>query len=77
VRYQDGILEGAPDEVDTIHADLAQVASRISLSAMMRATLTTACGCHALHAVRPADYAMNAQGDAVRERAKRQAHRTR
>lgn len=64
VRYQDGICEGTPDEVDAIHHDLAHVASRISLLALIRTPLSTTCGCHALHVTRPADYAVNAQGGA-------------
>ena len=62
VRFQDGILDGAVDEVDQIHKDLAHVSSRISLLTMMRATLTTECGCQSLHVTRPPKYAINAQG---------------
>ena len=62
VRYQEGILEGIEDEVDQIHKDLAHVASRISLLALVTTPLTSECGCEALHITRPADYAINAQG---------------
>jgi 5'-methylthioadenosine phosphorylase len=62
VCFQDGILEGVTDEVDQIHKDLAHVSSRISLLTMMRASLTTECGCEGLHVRRPAEYAVNAQG---------------
>jgi 5'-methylthioadenosine phosphorylase len=62
VRFQDGILDRQAEEVDKIHRDLADVASRISLRTMMQADLTDECGCRALHVSRPQDYAINAQG---------------
>lgn len=68
VRFQDGIVPGAVDEVDRIHRDLAHVGSRISLLTMMRAPLTDACGCRALHVIRPADYAIVAQAGAAPRR---------
>jgi 5'-methylthioadenosine phosphorylase len=67
VRFQDGILDRQVEEVDKIHKDLADVASRISLRTMMQADLTDECGCRALHVSRPADYAINAQGRRMNE----------
>jgi len=67
VRYQDGILEGAVEAVDHLHHELARLAARISLLTLMRAPLTTACGCPGLHASRPAGYTINAQGGRVRQ----------
>ena len=47
---------------DAIHRDLAMPASRISLQAMIEASLTDDCGCARLRVERPPDYATVAQG---------------
>ena len=61
VCYEPGIAT-ADDDIDAIHRDLAMPASRISLQAMVEASLTDDCGCARLRVERPSDYATVAQG---------------
>jgi 5'-methylthioadenosine phosphorylase len=61
VCYEPGIAT-ADDDLDAIHGDLALPASRISLQAMIAASLSDECGCARLRVERPSDYATVAQG---------------
>jgi 5'-methylthioadenosine phosphorylase len=60
VCYEPGIAS-SDDDIDAIHRDLAVPASRISLQAMIDASLTDECGCARLRVERPSDYATVAQ----------------
>ena len=62
VSYEESIVVSGWGGLDTIHADLAEVASRTSLLAIARAEDSAACGCAALRTARPPDYALRAKG---------------
>jgi 5'-methylthioadenosine phosphorylase len=62
VCYEESIVTSSWSGLDTIHADLAAVASRTSLLTIARAELSEACGCAALRTARPVDYAQRARG---------------
>ena len=62
VSFEESIVAGSWDGLDTIHADLAETASRISLLTIARATLSDDCGCAAHRVSRPPDYARKAKG---------------
>jgi 5'-methylthioadenosine phosphorylase len=61
VSYESGVVGGAWEGLDSIHEDLAEPASRISLRTIARADLTEECGCSRHRAPRPPDYAVAAQ----------------
>src|SRR6185503_7622028 len=56
VCYEDGIVAGAWEAVDAIHADLKVIAPRISLRVMAQVDPAAGCGCAALRVERPGDY---------------------
>ena len=63
VNYVDGIIPGVWGDLDKVHEELGDAASRISLRAMARTELTDTCGCRALRAERPAEYSIVGQAE--------------
>jgi 5'-methylthioadenosine phosphorylase len=61
VSYEETIVAGSWIGLDTIHADLAEPASRISLLTIAGAVLSDDCGCAQRRVVRPPEYAIGAQ----------------
>jgi 5'-methylthioadenosine phosphorylase len=61
VSYEETIVPGSWTGLDTIHSDLAEPASRISLLTIARAVLSDNCGCAERRVTRPPEYAMRSQ----------------
>lgn len=60
-NFVDGIIPGTWGDLDKLHEEVGDAASRISLRAMARTELTDICGCQALRAARPAKYSIVGQ----------------
>ena len=54
VSFEESIVAGSWEDLDTIHADLAEIASRISLRTIARAELSGGCGCRTHRVTWPA-----------------------
>jgi 5'-methylthioadenosine phosphorylase len=64
VNFVDGIIPEEWGDLDGIHAEMADIAPRISLRALARTPLTDACGCASYRSVRPQKYAAAGEAQA-------------
>lgn len=63
VNYVDGVISGEWGEMDRLHTELGRAAVTISLRALARAPLGTACGCASYRRERPASFTRTGWSD--------------